>query len=234
MFQESRQHFTNAAELLTIMDADNASPALDSSYFTTYGHTFWAKEDAKVSGNAWRIDENGALVSVSKGEANSVLCVRVHDYDAPESRFTATDETVKDNESGLMWQKQPVASRTWAEALNYCEEVATSDKFDWRLPNRNELASLINYEKANGATSDFPAIAAKGFWTSTTDISSAANAWTVDFATGSISSTEKTSTKYIICVRNDEPCFGDECPNVCGFDQCRNMDNSTGLCTAGD
>ncbi len=185
MFQESRQHFTNAAELLTIMDADNASPALDSSYFTTYGHTFWAKEDAKVSGNAWRIDENGALVSVSKGEANSVLCVRVHDYDAPESRFTATDETVKDNESGLMWQKQPVASRTWAEALNYCEEVATSDKFDWRLPNRNELASLINYEKASGATSDFPAIAAKGFWTSTTDISSAANAWTVDFATGS-------------------------------------------------
>ncbi|MBR4532047.1 DUF1566 domain-containing protein [bacterium] len=220
------------AELLTIVDADNASPALDSSYFTTYGHTFWAKEDAKVSGNAWRIDENGALASVAKTENYHVLCVRIHDYDAPENRFTAENETVKDSVSGLMWQKQPVASRTWAEALNYCEEVATSDKFDWRLPNRNELASLINYEKASGAASDFPAIAAKGFWTSTTDISSAANAWTVDFATGSISSTEKTSTKYIICVRNDEPCFGDECPNACGFDQCRNMDNSTGLCTA--
>ena len=219
------------AELLTIVNSGTASPALVEK-FTAYGHTFWAKEDAKVSGNAWRIDETGALASVAKTESHHVICVRVHDYAPVQNRFTAENETVKDKESGLMWQKQPVASRTWTEALNYCEEVSTADKFDWRLPNRNELASLVNYEKANGAVSDFPAIAAKGFWTSTTDIASAANAWTVDFADGSIKSANKADTKYIICVRNDDPCFGSECPNACGFDQCKNMDNSTGLCTA--
>ena len=221
------------AELLTIVNSGTASPALGDK-FTTFGHTFWAKEDAKVSGNAWRISETGALTSVAKTENHSVICVRIHDYAPVQNHFTAETETVKDNESGLMWQKQPVASRTWAEALNYCEEVSTADKFDWRLPNRNELASLINYEKANGAASDFPAIAAKGFWTSTTDISSAANAWTVDFAGGAIEAADKTNTKYIICVRNDDPCFGDECPDTCSFAPCKNMENSTGLCTAGD
>ncbi len=222
------------AELLTIVDSSNASPALDNNYFTVSGHTFWASEDKKNTENAWRIDENGALTSVAKTESHHVLCVRVNDYDATENRFTATDETVKDNESGLMWQKQAVASRTWAEALNYCEEVSMADKFDWRLPNRNELASLVDYTKANGTMSDFPSIAAKGFWASTTDINAASKAWTVDFADGSIKSADKTDTKYIICVRNDEPCFGDECADPCGFAPCKNMANSTGLCTAGD
>ena len=220
-------------ELLSIVDSSTASPALND-IFTTANYSFWATGDAKNSENAWIIDENGALTSVAKTNANSVICVRVHDYDAPENRFTATAETVKDNESGLMWQKQAVASRTWAEALNYCGEVSTDDKFDWRLPNRNELASLINYEKVNGAVSDFPAIAAKGFWTSTASANETAKAWTVDFESGAVEATDKTNTKYIICVRNDEPCFGDECPNACGFNACKGMANSTGLCTAND
>ena len=220
------------AELLTIIDSGSSSPAL-GDIFTARSHTFWAAEDAKQNGNAWRVDENGALTSVAKTTLNSVLCVRTNDYDAAENRFTATDETVKDNESGLMWQKQAVASRTWAEALNYCEEVSTADKFDWRLPNRNELASLINYEKADGAISDFPGIAAKGFWSSTSSLTGN-EAWTVDFASGAIEATGKTNTKYIICVRNDEPCFGDECADPCSFDACKGMANSTGLCTAND
>ena len=220
-------------ELLTIVDAGTESPAL-GDIFTARSHTFWSTEDAKQNGNAWRVDENGALTSIDKAETNSVICVRTNDYDAIENRFTATAETVKDNLSGLMWQKQAVASRTWAEALSYCEEVSTADKFDWRLPNRNELASLINYEKESGAMSDFPGIAAKGFWTSTTSAGSATEAWTVDFASGAIESTGKTNTKYIICVRNDEPCFGDECAEPCSFNACKGMANSTGLCTAND
>ena len=220
------------AELLTIVDSGTASPALVEK-FTTYGHTFWADEDKRESDSAWRIDERGALASVAKTENHHVLCVRVHEYTPVENRFTAENETVKDNESGLMWQKQPVASRTWAEALSYCEEVSTADKFDWRLPNRNELASLINYEKENGAMSDFPSIAEKGFWTSTSSVAGN-GAWTVDFETGKIESTGKTNTRYIICVRNDEPCLGGECADPCSFNACKGMANSTGLCTAND
>ena len=222
----------NPTELLTIIDSGTSSPAL-GGIFTAKGHTFWASEDNRNGGNAWRVDENGALASVAKTTPNSVLCVRTNDYDAIENRFTATNETVKDNVSGLMWQKQPVASRTWAEALNYCEEVSTADKFDWRLPNRNELASLVNYEKSNGAISDFPGIAEKGFWSSTSSLTGN-EAWTVDFETGKIEASDKTDIKYIICVRNDEPCLGGECADPCSFNACREDGNSTGLCTASD
>ena len=221
------------AELLTIVDSGTASPALDD-IFTTSEHSFWASEDAKLSKNAWRVDENGALTSVAKTTSNSVICVRVHDYDPGEERFTSTAETVKDNYSGLMWQKQAVASRTWAEALNYCGEVSTGEKFDWRLPNRNELASLVDYTKASGALSDFPAIAAQGFWTSTSSVNEEEKAWTVDFESGSITSADKTGTKYMICVRNDEPCLGGECADPCSFDACKVDGNSTGLCSAND
>ena len=221
------------AELLTIADSDTASHAI-GNIFTTSGHTFWAREDKKQTGNAWMLDENGALTSVAKTTSNSVICVRVRDYDTEENRFTAANETVKDNVSGLMWQKQAVASRTWAEALNYCKEVSTADKFDWRLPNRNELASLVDYTKANGAVSDFPGIAAKGFWSSTSSLSETTEAWTVDFADGSITSAEKADTRYIICVRNDEPCLGGECADPCSFNACKADGNSTGLCTAND
>jgi len=220
------------AELLTIIDSGTASPAL-GDIFTTPEYSFWAAEDAKNGDNAWKADENGALTSVSKAENAGVVCIRYQSNYTPSGRrFTDENETVKDSESGLMWQKQPVSSSTWKEALEYCFNVSSADKFDWRLPNRNELASLVNYEKTNGALSDFPAMAAKGFWTSTSDVSSAAKAWTVDFADGSIASADKADTKYVICVRNDEPCFGDECPDACGFNPCKEMPNSTGLCTA--
>ena len=220
------------SELLTIVNSGTASPALDDK-FTARGHTFWASEDNRNSEKAWMLGENGEITSVDKADTNSVICVK-HGFDTVQNRFSATAETVKDSDSGLMWQKQPVASVTWAEALNYCEEVSTADKFDWRLPNRNELASLVDYTKADGAISDFPGIADKGFWTSTTSTASATEAWTVDFASGKIEPAEKNDTKYVICVRNDEPCFGDECPNACGFNACKGMANSTGLCTAND
>ena len=228
---EAQWRIPSPTELMTILDSSTASLAL-GEMFTGKGLTFWAKEDNRNDDNAWMLGENGEITSVAKTETNSVICVK-YDFDAMQNRFTATDETVKDNDSGLMWQKQPVASVTWEKALSYCEEVSTADKFDWRLPNRNELASLINYEKADGAISDFPGIAAKGFWSSTSSLTGN-EAWTVDFADGKIEATEKKNARYIICVRNDEPCFGDECPNACGFNACKGMANSTGLCTAND
>ena len=221
-------------ELLTIIDSGFASPALDGNKFDAPGHDYWSTEDQAQSGNAWRISGDGALESVDKSDENYVICVHTGEYPAVTNRFTAEDETVKDSESGLMWNKQVIASRTWEEALRHCEDITVSGKFDWRLPNRNELASLVNYEKTGGIKSDMQSLAAKGFWTSTTSLNEPEKAWTVDFADGSIVSAEKTDTKYIICVRNYEPCFGDECPNACGFSPCRQIENSTGVCTASE
>ncbi|MBR4531617.1 DUF1566 domain-containing protein [bacterium] len=217
------------AELLTIVDSDTTSPAL-SDIFTVYGYSFWAGEDEKTAGNAWMLGENGGLESVEKSALNHVICVHVNDYDPLQDRFTTDTETVKDAESGLMWQRYYTSAKTWAEALSYCENSSAGEKYDWRLPNRNELASLVDYTKSDGTMSDFPGIAAKEFWTSTSSTGEPAKAWTVDFESGTIAAGSKDDTKYLICVRNDGECLGTDCVNPCSFDPCRNTVNSTGVC----
>ena len=217
------------AELLTIVDSDTTSPALSGS-FIIYGYSFWSGEDEKTAGNAWMLGENGELESVEKSASNHVICVHVNDYDPLQDRFTLDTETVKDAESGLMWQRYYTSAKTWSEALFYCENSSAGEKYDWRLPNRNELASLVDYNKADGTMSAFPGIAAKEFWTSTSSVSEPAKAWTVDFESGAIAAGVKYETKYLICVRKDEQCLGSDCVNPCDFAPCRNTVNSTGVC----
>ena len=217
------------AELLTIVNSDTTSQALSGS-FIIYGYSFWAGEDEKTAGNAWMLGENGGLESVEKSASNHVICVHVNDYDPLQDRFTLDTETVKDAESGLMWQRYYTSAKTWSEALAYCENSSAGEKYDWRLPNRNELASLVDYTEADGTMSGFPGIAAKEFWTSTSSVSEPAKAWTVDFESGTIAEGSKDDTKYLICVRKDEECLGSDCVNPCTFDPCRNTVNSTGVC----
>lgn len=79
----------------------------------------------------------------------------------PSPRFTVyecgspvyTDHIVKDNLTGLMWVRMPssVAS-IWQDALAYANDLTLCGANDWRLPNVNELESLINLNVANNAT----------------------------------------------------------------------------------
>ena len=137
-----------------------------------------------------------------------------------------------------MWLKNYTSSKTWQEALSHCENSIAGGQTDWRLPNRNELASLVDYTENSGVMSAFPGIAAKEFWTSTTSTASTGSAtagekaWPVDFESGRIIADSKSETHYVLCVRNDSACFGDDCADPCRFDPCRNTVNSTGVCTA--
>lgn len=59
-----------------------------------------------------------------------------------------------------MWQKDTapgsqLGKYTWEQALTYCENLVLGVYSDWRLPNRNELQSLVDYSRYNLATS-FP------------------------------------------------------------------------------
>ncbi|MFO7780419.1 MAG: DUF1566 domain-containing protein [Spirochaetia bacterium] len=66
--------------------------------------------------------------------------------DWPDPRFTDNgDGTITDELTGLMWQRSPVADeKTWENAIGYCNGLWLSGRFDWRLPNVLELASLYN------------------------------------------------------------------------------------------
>jgi hypothetical protein len=108
----------------------------------------------------------------------------------PSPRFTnpngstpITGNVVLDQLTGLMWTRDgnaPGAScnqgakRNWQEALDYSACLNSNSYLgynDWRLPNKREMRSLINYGEVNNATwllaQGFTNVMTDRYWTST-------------------------------------------------------------------
>ena len=111
------------------------------------------------------------------------------------------DVIVTDTKTGLVWQKTYETGKKWQAALDYCENLTYAGYSDWRLPDKNELASLVNYEKYNPA-SDFPDMPSQCFWSSSTRSDHTSDAWFVSFSSGSVYGYDKTIYNYYVrCVR---------------------------------
>ncbi|MGB5159265.1 DUF1566 domain-containing protein [Desulfobacterium sp. N47] len=116
------------------------------------------------------------------------------------------DGTVTDTKTGLMWQQAGAGTMTWTAALTYCENLQLAGYSDWRLPNRNELQSLVDYSKYNPAidTVAFPGAMSSYYWSSTTSASYPAYAWLVSFYYGSVNHGHKSSSYYVRAVRGGQ------------------------------
>ena len=72
--------------------------------------------------------------------------------------------------------------------MTYCENLTlpAGGYSDWRLPNRNELQSIVDYSRYNPAidTTYFPGTVASYYWSSTTYAYSTSIAWNVYFGYG--------------------------------------------------
>lgn len=63
-----------------------------------------------------------------------------------EPSYTAlSDGTVKDNVTGLIWQKTPGPKVTWKEAYDQVKACRVGGYSDWRMPTIKELYSLIEF-----------------------------------------------------------------------------------------
>jgi hypothetical protein len=125
------------------------------------------------------------------------------------TRFIVNANVVTDNLTGLMWTKDanapdPVgpapavqvcppsrADLTWQEALTYIACLNSHSYLgfgDWRLPNQNELESLVNAGSADSSVilngSGFTNVQNSQYWSSTSDASAPVFAWDVDFIAG--------------------------------------------------
>jgi hypothetical protein len=130
----------------------------------------------------------------------------------PATRFTpgagATAACVTDNLTGLMWPADAnlaAATRTWQQALDDANALTLCGFTDWRLPNVNELESLVNSETANLATilisQGFTNVQANNYWSSTSRADSPANAWFVLMSDGYVSTRSKSDSHYVWPVR---------------------------------
>jgi len=76
------------------------------------------------------------------------------------------DGTVTDTKTGLMWQKVAAGSKPWNEAIEYCETLVLAGHSDWRLPDLNELQSIVDSIRDNPTV--FSHTTVYNYWSSTT------------------------------------------------------------------
>jgi hypothetical protein len=130
----------------------------------------------------------------------------------PDPRFSGyLFSCIIDNLTGLMWSANPIdfsLPRVWSEAVIIPPQINQCGFADWRLPNVNELQSLINAEQPDSATwlfsqgFIFPNSTNLPYWTSTSSaINPTVNAWVVDMVDGSVFLDNKGFTYFLWPVR---------------------------------
>lgn len=114
---------------------------------------------------------------------------------------TNSNGTLIDQTTDLMWMRCAVG-QTWSDATASCSGNATqvswdkallaakSNSFagfsDWRLPNINELRSIVEDCRTEPAINRqlFPNAPGLKFWSSSTYVGSPGNSWVIDFGLG--------------------------------------------------
>lgn len=123
------------------------------------------------------------------------------------------DGTVTDKATGLIWQKCSMGQNNdssctgsattanWTTALSYCNNLTLAGK-TWRLPNVNELKSIVDRTTDNPAidTTAFPDTVAGNYWSASTYVLTTTTAWRVYFVSGVVVSGNKPLSYYVRCV----------------------------------
>lgn len=122
---------------------------------------------------------------------------------------TNGDGTVTDAVTHLMWQQAvPTTMYSWTDALAYCGRLTLGGHSDWYLPTEIQLVSIVDDSVLSGPTIDataFPGTPVGYYWSSDPMAMSPANAWLIDFNTGSAYSAAGTVSDYVRCVREAAP-----------------------------
>jgi len=189
----------------------NSSSGSYCSYTILAGYTHFV----------WYVTFDYGFASSSyKSGSYYVRCVRVGQSDNLTLSRDSTTEIVTDNNTKLMWQdNSEVKSNhtSWSEAISYCENLTLGGYTDWRLPNKNELMSIVDYSKSslsiksafqNSSYSNYvyDYNSYSNYWSSTTYANYTSSAWGVNFYGGNtyIDSKSGSSRNYVRCVRAEQ------------------------------
>ena len=207
-------------ELQSIVSYQHVNPLIDPTFFpNTKADYYWTSDDLYL-------DPSGAwIVGFGQGNIGApnvtftyyVRCVK--DGVDPMVWYTTdftdmTTDVVSHASTGLMWQKSDDPSTdTWAGAATYCGGLNIGGFNDWRLPNLNELISIVDYGAKNPAINqtyfqdtDYVVDSALNqYWSSTTNPGDTNQAFSVEFSAGNAGGlVDKTTSYSVRCVRGGQ------------------------------
>ncbi len=206
-------------ELSTLVDSGipDPGPTVHIDYFpdtigSAYSDYWSSNADVHVTNYAWVVHfSDGSVKGIGKTNAINVRAVR-GEPSSPQL-IENGDGTVTDTNTGLIWEiktddggpRDMDNAYTWQEALAYCENLLHADHDDWRLPNRNELQSIIDYNRYGPSLDPvFPFIRPSSNWSSDTNADTPSNAWIVNFYNGDVSTIGKDNECYVHAVRGGQ------------------------------
>jgi len=199
-------------ELSTLVDSSIPYPGLtiNTSYFPNTVAYYYCSSttSANDTGNVWGVEfASGYVDTIYKSSYYYVRAVR-----GGQSNNNFIDNgngTITDTSTGLMWQKATApGTYTWEQALTYCENLTlpAGGYSDWRLPNKNELQSIVDYSRYNPAIDPtfFPGTVASDYWSSTTYVNVTSSAFSVHVGTAGVHGRSKSASIYVRAVRGGQ------------------------------
>ena len=204
-------------ELSTLVDSSIPipGPTINTDYFlNTQPSFYWSStNNARTPNNACCVNfKDGSVECSARTDFDFiVMAVRGEQIGPFDDLFYLEDNddgTVTDLETGLMWQQDTApGTYTWREALPYCENLTLDGHDDWRLPNRNELQSIIDYSKFTPSIDAVFNAESTFYWTSTTYTpydNVLPYAWVVSFNDGLINccGDKRSPLGYVRAVRS--------------------------------
>jgi len=139
---------------------------------------------------------------------------------AADTKFILNgDGTASDNTTGLMWMRCSLGQEwdgntcsgtaailSWSDALKAAAGNEFSGYADWRLPNKNELESIVENRCFSPSINAviFPATPPAFFWSSSPYAAISEGAWSVDFGYGTVIASVKSGSIHVRLVRDEE------------------------------
>jgi len=204
----------NPRELSSIsyLGKGSRSPAIDTNYFP---HTssvsqarYWSSAtkytDSRYYAFYVTFCDGEPIKYTNKSVSSYARAVRSQEPEASDYLlFNNGDGTYTDTDTGLMWQDEIDERMNWQDAIAYCENLSFASYSDWRLPNKEELISIVDYEKGRYKIS-FPHGKNFWYWSSTTP-APGDSIWALSMrGTFTLDEYIKTNTCYVRSVRGGQ------------------------------
>ena len=206
-------------ELVSLINRGTGTPNIDSEWFhITRSAGYWTGTDfvLDIDHEAWLVTFNrGTMTYGDKKDKRFVRAVSCGVL-VPQPLQDNSNGTVTDPNTGLMWQKcnygqewngseceGDLALLNWEQALEAAENLSWAGHDDWRLPNINELLTLVDDQISHPAmdalfvTDDDN----RSYWSSTTQNTWMDRAWRVEFGTGTSFDDSKSDNRFVRAVR---------------------------------